>query len=219
VKLKLTRSIDLPPHPSGGFDHGDVHLATGRVFVAHTATGAIEVIDGNRGVHTGTIPGCPVNTQYDPVSRRVFVAVQTRNELAEIDPATGHIVARYGLFGCRHDHGLLIDGPRRLAFVACDGDATLLIFDLQARRVIGTQSVGADPDVLALDVGLHRLYVAAESGIVTVFAERADSLQKLGEIRAGHAHVVAVDSTDHRVYLPLQDVGGHPVLRVATSTK
>ena len=66
---------------------------------------------------------------------------------------------------------------------------------------------------------MHWLYVAAESGIVTVFAEGADSLQKLGEIRAGYAHVVVVDSTDHRVYLPLQNVGGHPVLRIAMPTK
>ena len=59
MTLTLIGSIGLPPHPSGGFDHGDVHLATGRVFVAHTAVGTIEVIDGGRGVHTATIPGCP----------------------------------------------------------------------------------------------------------------------------------------------------------------
>jgi len=29
------------------------------VFVAHTATGAVEVIDGARGVHRATLPGCP----------------------------------------------------------------------------------------------------------------------------------------------------------------
>ena len=194
---------------------------TERLFVSDEAGGTDTVIDvrANRVVQEIALGGEAGNTGYDSVSSRVFVAVQTRNELVEIDPATADIVARHSLPGCRHAHGLLIDARRRLAFIACDGNATLLVFDLQVRRVIGTQSVGPDPDVLALDAGLHWLYVAAESGIVTVFAEGADSLQKLGEIRAGYAHVVVVDSTDHRVYLPLQNVGGHPVLRIAMPTK
>ena len=59
MPLKLWGSVALPPHRSGGFDHGDVHLATGRVFVAHTALGAVEVIDGERATHLHSIDGCP----------------------------------------------------------------------------------------------------------------------------------------------------------------
>jgi DNA-binding beta-propeller fold protein YncE len=59
MALVLRRSIELPPHPSGGFDHGDVHLQSGRVFLAHAAMGAVEVLDGLRGEHQATIPGCP----------------------------------------------------------------------------------------------------------------------------------------------------------------
>ncbi|HMG27461.1 MAG TPA: YncE family protein, partial [Acidimicrobiia bacterium] len=33
-----------------------------------------------------------------------------------------------------------------------------------------------------------------------------------------HAHSVAVDPATHRVYFPLQDVGGHPMLRVMRAT-
>ena len=194
---------------------------SGRLFVSDETGGTDTVIDvhTNRVVQQIALGGEAGNTQYDPVSRHIFVAVQTRNELVEIDPAAGHIVARYGLPGCRHDHGLLIDASRQTAFVACDGNATLVVFDLRRKHVVETQRVGADPDVLALDAGLHRLYVAAESGIVTVFDEGAHGLQRLGELRAAHAHVVAIDPHDHRVYLPLQDVGGHPVLRIAMPSK
>src|SRR2546421_3200108 len=52
-------SVDLPPFQASAFDHGDVHLATGRIFVAHTAVGSVEVIDGERLVHVQTIAGCP----------------------------------------------------------------------------------------------------------------------------------------------------------------
>jgi len=41
-----------------------------------------------------------------------------------------------------------------------------------------------------------------------------DSLRPLGALRAPHAHTVAVDPRSHRVYLPLENVGGKPVLRI-----
>ena len=67
--------------------------------------------------------------------------------------------------------------------------------------------------MLALDPGLHRLYVASESGTVTVL-DVTGAVRRLAEGVAGpNAHSVAVDPDTHVVYLPLTDVGGHPVLR------
>jgi DNA-binding beta-propeller fold protein YncE len=85
--------------------------------------------------------------------------------------------------------------------------------DLGTRAVNARMSVGDQPDVLALDPGLRRLYVASESGIASVF-DVAGSLRKVAEGNAGpDAHGVAVDPDTHLVYLPLTDVGGRPVLR------
>jgi len=132
-----------------------------------------------------------------------------------IDPRTNRVVRRVSLPGCDHDHGLHLDPRRRLAFVACDGNATLLVFDLRTKKVTGRFSVGDDPDVLDFDPGLRRLYVAAESGVVAVFAERGRSLVKLGQaFLADGAHSVAVDPRTHLVYFPLADVDGRPVLRI-----
>lgn len=92
----------------------------------------------------------------------------------------------------------------------------MVVFDLQTKKATATLSVGADPDVLAFDSGLQRLYVSAESGIITIFDERDRALQKVGEgLFAPNAHTVAVDSNTHRVYFPLQNINGKPVLRIA----
>ena len=69
-----------------------------------------------------------------------------------------------------------------------------------------THPVGEDPDVLAFDPGLGRLYVASESGSVSVFEQRGRQLAPLGRLEAPHAHTVAVDPETHLVYLPLEDV-------------
>ncbi len=58
-KLVLRQYIPLPPHPEGDFDHGDVYLESGHVFIANTAAGTVEVVDGERLRHLATIPGCP----------------------------------------------------------------------------------------------------------------------------------------------------------------
>ena len=49
----------------------------------------------------------------------------------------------------------------------------------------------------------------------SIFDEHDRGLQKVFEgFFAANAHTVAVDSRTHRVYWPLQNVGGKPVLRI-----
>src|SRR5207302_325609 len=157
------------------------------------------------------------NTQYDAGSHCVIVAVQTANQLAVIDPATATIVRRVTLDkAVRYPHGFYIDAPHRLTFVSGEESGTLGVLDLRTMQLRQVLPLGGDPDVLAFDPALGRLYVAAKSGVVAVFEERDRLLAQLGWYRAPGAHSVAVDSGTHRVYLPLADIGGRPVLRVLT---
>jgi DNA-binding beta-propeller fold protein YncE len=86
--------------------------------------------------------------------------------------------------------------------------------DLQTMKVLSTYQVGEDPDVLAYDPGLKRLYVSAESGTVTIFQNNRKSLTLLGSFEMPHAHTVSVDPKTHLVYFPLENIDGHPVLRI-----
>ncbi len=192
-----------------------------RVFVSDEAGQQDVVIDAttNAIVEQIDLGGEAGNTQYDAGSHCIIVAVQTANQLAVIDPATATIVRRVTLDqAVRYPHGVLIDAPHRLAFIAGQESGTLGVLDLQTLELRQVLSIGSDPDVLAFDPELGRLYVAAESGVVAVFAERNGALAQLGWYRAPGAHSVAVDLSTHRVYLPLAKVGGRPVLRVLTPT-
>ena len=143
----------------------------------------------------------PVRRRLAPRARGRPVAKRPRRDR----PAFRARHAPRGATRLPTSHGLLIDAPKRLAFVACDGNAALLTLDLDRLKVIGTATVGGGADVLAFDTSLRRLYVAAESGEVAVFAERGRALTKLGQgFVAPAAHVVAVDSRTHLVYFPLQ---------------
>ncbi len=188
-----------------------------RVFVSDESGGVETVLDA-AGRRVASIPlgGEAGNVQYDAGSHRILADVQTLDEVALIDPRTDRVVRRIHVGDCVNDHGLLVDAPRRIAFIACDGDAHLLTLNLKTMRVTGVYAVGDSPDVLAFDSSLRRLYVSAESGVVAVFAETARGARSLGRaFLADEAHSVAVDQRTHLVYFPLQSgSNGRPQLLI-----
>ena len=208
--------------PGPTFPDGIAYVpAERRVFISDEAGGRDFVLDAvtNSFVARIDLGGEAGNTQYDSESHCVIVAVQTANQLVVIDPATARVVRRITLDrAVLHPHGVYVDAAHRLAFIAGEESATLGILDLRTFKLRAVLPTGDDPDVLAFDPIRRRLYVAAESGVVAVFEERDDTLAQLGWYRAPGAHSVAVDPGTHRVYLPLANIAGHPLLRVLTPT-
>jgi DNA-binding beta-propeller fold protein YncE len=199
--------------PDGvGYDPAN-HL----VAVSNKDDGSETVLDATalRPVRTVRLGKEVGNVTFDPPTGAMLAAVRPPDELVAFDLVQGTVTGRISLPGCDGAHGLYVDAPSRRAFVACENNARLAVVDLAGRRVTAMERVGSNPDVLAFDAGLGRLYVAAESGVVTAFAVDGQGMRKLGEGHlAAKAHTVGVDPRTHDVFFPLENVGGHPVLRV-----
>ena len=152
-----------------------------------------------RFVRDVAVPGPAVRFDYQDVDaddRRLYVAHLGAGDVVVVD--LDRLEAVGTIPGVADVHGV------RVAVV-----------DLQSRRQLAVERVGSDPDVLAFDAGMGRLYVAAESGMVTAFAVDGQGVRRLGGGRlAAKAHTVAVDPRTHQVFFPLENVDGHPVLRV-----
>ncbi len=187
-----------------------------KVFVSDEHGGVDAVIDAasNKLITNITLGGGAGNTVYDSISGHILVAVHGLNLLAVIDPATNQIISRMPLVGIKNPHGIALDTGDRIAFVAGEENHSLAMVDLQTLKVLSTYQVGEDPDVLAYDPSLKRLYVSAESGTVTIFQSHGKSLSLLGSMEMPHAHTVSVDPKTHLVYFPLENIDGHPVLRI-----
>src|SRR6266567_152017 len=117
-KLVLRQYIPLPPHPAGDFDHGDVYLKSGRIFVANTAAGTVEVIDGEHLHHLTTIPDCPeasgvLCAQEDAL---IFAAARGAGKLLVIDPTTNAILRTVAVG--QKPNGLAWDSRRKHLLVA-----------------------------------------------------------------------------------------------------
>ena len=121
MTLAQVGSVGLPPHGNSDFDHGDVHLASGRVFVAHTAQGTVEVIDGEALVHTATIPGSPgasgVLCAQD--EGLVFAAARAGGKVLVIDAASLAAVTE------------IATGPRPNGLAWNQRAGTLLVADVE----------------------------------------------------------------------------------------
>ncbi len=166
-----------------------------KVFVSDEHGGVDAVIDAasNRLIANIPLGGGAGNSVYDSVSGHILVAVHGVNLLAVIDPATNQIINRIPLAGIKNPHGIALDTGDRVAFVAGEENHSLAMVDLRTMKVLSTYQVGDDPDVLAYDPGLKRLYVSAESGTVTIFQSHGKSLSLLGSLEMPHAHTVSVD--------------------------
>ncbi|HXL60599.1 MAG TPA: YncE family protein, partial [Mycobacterium sp.] len=223
VAIDETTGAEIGRAPTGQYPDGLAYDPRRNTIWATNESGGTEtVVDAATLQPKGTVAlgGEVGNVGYGEDSDRMLVAVQGRNDLVVIDPAALTLAQRVALPGCQHPHGLTVDSPDRLVFVACDENATLLTIDQTNWTVTATNPVGEDPDVLAYDPSAHRLYVAAESGRLTTLDLRDHTLVVTGSGQlADGAHVVAVDAGTHRSYYPIQaGSNGHPALLVREPT-
>jgi YVTN family beta-propeller protein len=144
-KLALRQYIPLPPHPAGDFDHGDVNLESGRVFVANTVAGTVEVIDGEHLHHQATIPGCPeasgvLAAQDDAL---IFAAARGAGKLLVVDPITNGVLRTIAV-GHR-PNGLAWDSRRKHLLVADVQDNTARLVDPLAGEVVAEVELPGRP--------------------------------------------------------------------------
>jgi DNA-binding beta-propeller fold protein YncE len=190
--------------------------ARNRVWTTNERAGSETVVDADTGRVVGTVPlgGEVGNVVYDSSADRMVVAVQGRGELAVIDPASFVVTERIPTPECESPHGQALDVAGRAMFVGCEGNASMATVDLAGRRVVDHHSVGETPDVLVYDPGARRVYVAAESGWVSIFDHRQGNTDLLGSAQlADGAHSLALDPISHHSYFPIpKGADGGPVL-------
>ena len=218
VTLDQDTGAELSRAPTGAYLDGLAYDPTTQTIWVTDETGGNEtVLDTGTGQVTATVDvhGDAGNVAYDPAGR-ILVAVQSRNQIAAIDPRTRTVTRTVDVPGCDHPHGLTLDPDHRVGFIACDGNATLHTLNLDTLQPGGSFPVGDNPDVLTFDPGNQHLYVASESGTVSAFTENNRELATLGQGQlADGAHVVAVDPVTNRVYFPIaHGPQGHPELLV-----
>jgi DNA-binding beta-propeller fold protein YncE len=214
-QMKVVKKLKTESKPDGSTYAAPFH----RLYVSDERGKAEAIVDVQKDeivntLHFDSETGMP---QYDPIARKVYLNLQDQNIFAVIDPAAGKVVGSYSVGRCKGNHGMAIDPEHHRAFLACEENNLMTVFDLDKHIPIAFLPVANGPDVIKFDAALNRIYVACYSGALSVFhQDDPDHYLKLEDFRVPHAvHSLAVDPQTHRVYTPEQEEDGKPVARMA----
>ena len=213
-QMKVIKKLKTEAKPDGSTYAAPFH----KLYVSDERGKAEAIVDVTKDeilktLHFDSETGMP---QYDPVARKVYVNLQDQNIFAVIDPATDQVIGRYPVGKCEGNHGMALDPEHHRAFLSCEGNELMTVFDLDKHAAIAFLKMPGGPDVIKFDPGLGRIYVACYSGAMAVFhQDDPDNYRKLEDFRVQHAvHTVAVDLKTHRLYTPEQEEDGKPVARM-----
>jgi YVTN family beta-propeller protein len=213
-QMKVIKKLPTEAKPDGSAYAAPFH----KLYVSDERGKAEAIVDVQQDqiiktLHFDSETGMP---QYDPVARKIYVNLQDQNVFAVIDPASDEVVGRYPVGKCEGNHGMALDAEHRRAFLSCEGNELLTVFDLENHKPIAFLRLAKGPDVVKFDPGLKRIYVACYSGAISVFQEDdPDHFHKLEDFPVQKkVHSLAVDTETHRVYAPEQEVDGRPAARM-----
>lgn len=213
-QMKVVKKLKTEAKPDGSTYAAPFH----KLYVSDERGKAEAIVDVakdeiSKTLHFDSETGMP---QYDPVARKVYVNLQDQNIFAVIDPVTDQVVGRYPVGHCKGNHGMTLDPEHHRAFLSCEENNLMTVFDLDKHEAIADLPMADGPDVVKFDPGLGRIYAACYSGAISVFhQDDPNHYRKIEDFKVQHAvHTLAVDSETHRVYTPEQEEDGKPVARM-----
>jgi DNA-binding beta-propeller fold protein YncE len=209
MSLEPIGEVPLPAHDRpGGFDHAAVHSRRGRLYVAHTANNAVDVIDCATQTYLGSISdleavaGALVCEEQD----LVFTSNRGENTVGffSADQETAVVKVKVGL----RPNGLAYD-PARHALVAANvgdpsrpGSFSISVVDVGARAMIADIPVAGRTRWAVFDAETGWFYVNIADPPQIVIIESADPghVARTFPVSAPGPHGLDVDAATRRLF-------------------
>ncbi|MGN6393386.1 MAG: YncE family protein [Gemmatimonadales bacterium] len=186
--------------------------ASKRVFTFNGDAGSSTAIDPRTGHVIGSIDlGGKPEFGVSSGSGRLYVNIEDKGEVAELDPAKLQVVRRWRLDGCEEPSGLAIDRAHGLLFSVCHS-RLMAISNARAGRAIAHVPIGDGVDGAAFDPGTGLAFASNGDGTMTVVHEDSPTaFHVVANVptRRG-ARTMTVDPRTHRLYTVTADFGATP---------
>ncbi len=206
--LKTLKTIDTVK--SGGMNPDAVYYDAGskRVFAFNGGSANAVAINASDGKVAGTIAvgGKPEFAASDDKGH-VFVNVEDKSELLEIDAQKLSVLHRRSLAGCKEPSGLAFDQKNRRLFSVC-GNKKMMVVNADTGAVVTTLPIGEDPDAAGFDPDTQLVFSSnGESGDLTVIhQDSADKYTVLENVPTKkYARTMAIDFKTHNIFLPIAE--------------
>jgi DNA-binding beta-propeller fold protein YncE len=179
-----------------------------RVFAFNGRSANATAINAADGTVAGTIAvgGKPEFAAGDDKGH-VYVNIEDKSELLEIDAQKLSVLHHWPLTGCKEPSGLAIDQKNRRLFSVC-GNKKMMVVNADSGKVVATPAIGEDPDAAGFDPDTQLVFSSnGESGDLTVIHE--DSPDKYSVVDTvptkKYARTMAIDLKTHNIFLPFAE--------------
>ncbi len=182
------------------------------VFAFNGKSQNTTVVDPAKAAVIATIPlgGAPEFAATD-LRGHVFVNIEDKNEIAEIDVQNKTVLAHWPLKGCDSPTGLAIDRKNDRLFSVC-ADQVMTVLDATNGSLVATLPIGKHPDAAAFDPELGLAFSSNGDGTLTVVHQDSPNhysvVQNLAT--AFGARTMALDPKSHTLYLVTAKFGALP---------
>jgi hypothetical protein len=142
---------------------------------------------------------------------RLYVNLEDKAEIAEIDPTEMRVRRRWSLAPCEEPTGLAIDRVHHLLFSGCH-NRIMAISDAAAGKLVAQVPIGSGVDAGAFDGSLQLAFASNGDGTLTVVHEDSPtSFRVVATVptRPG-ARTMALDERTHRIYTVTAAFGPAP---------
>jgi DNA-binding beta-propeller fold protein YncE len=214
--LSISEQVDLPRHQIGGFDHADVHLESGRVYVAHTGLGTVDIIDGERAKHLATLTGCLEASGVVCAQKEnlVFAASRGTGKILVVDALTNRVL-REAEAGSS-PNGLAWDSKHGQLLVADVQDNKARLIDPYSGRLISSLQLAGRPRWCAYSAARDQFLVnVREPSGVAVLAPENLSQKAFLPVSAVGPHGLDIDDKNGLAYVAC-DAGAVVILDIST---
>ncbi len=179
-----------------------------RVITFNGRSNDATIFDAKTGnVITASLPmgGKPEFAQID-TKGHVFVNIEDKNEVVEVDAKNSVVSRRYSIAPCDGPSGLAIDPKNRLYSVC--GNKMMVISDSASGKVLASPAIGPGTDGVAFDDG-YAFSANGGDGTITMVGESSagkfDALATITTMRG--ARTIVADQKAHKLYLPAAEYG------------
>jgi DNA-binding beta-propeller fold protein YncE len=207
--LELLSYVELPANiKQGGFDHAAIHRASGRLYVAHTANDALDVIDCLRDCYLHSIQKLPGVAGALVTDEKNLVFSSNRGENTVGIFAVGHEADLVKVPVGTRPNGLAYDSRNRLLLAANVGDPgvagslTLSMVDVEERRMIASIPVRGRTRWTVFDAQAETFYVniAEPAQILVVDSNEPSRIARTFTIPVAGPHGLDIDAEHRRLF-------------------
>jgi DNA-binding beta-propeller fold protein YncE len=210
MSLELLGHVDLPGNlKPGGFDHAALHCASGRLYVAHTANDALDVIDCVHDRYLHSIPNLTgvAGALVSDEQNLVFTSNRGENTVGIFSPDNDEVVSAKVGVGIR-PNGLAYDPGKDRLLAANVGDPdipdsfTLSIVNVKEQRMTGGVCVPGRTRWTVFDAQAEFFYVniAAPAQILVLASDAPDRVARTLTIPAPGPHGLDFDPEHRRLF-------------------